>query len=585
VDNRRLFLAAALSMAVLLLWQFVFPAPEPPAPTVAAPVAVNELATAAAATPNSPAGGAAAPAATAEATAAPPAAPIEAAQEERFFLENERLRAEFSNRGAVLVSLVLRGQAGAAGGELEMVAPRGDSPLPFALFDAALVPLPENGALFAVEPEEEPAGRALRFRYRGPLGAAEKRFLLRADGRLDLEVATPGRNAAGLMIGPGLRARTVEDLANRFDRRLGAWLAAGEVETEDPAKAKDPLRLTGASLGWIALEDTYYLTALMPSAPVEGAVFEPVLLAPGPVAGTFDARPVPSGGEVARADKDLTREFRAILFARGERLEATTFWGAKHYDALAELPYGLEKTVRWGTLGFLARPLLLSLHWIHDNLVSNYGWAIVLLTVALKLVLLPLSISSFKSMRKMQKLSPKMQAIRERWRPKLRDKQGKFNSDAQRQMNEEVMGLYRQEGVNPAGGCLPILVQLPIFLAFYNMLSTAVELKWAPWALWIKDLAEQDPYFVLPIVMGATQLIQQRMTPPPPDPFQKRMMQFLPVVFTVFSLGFPSGLVLYWLTNNVLTIGQQVVYNRIRDQSEEAAEAATPTRPKGRKGS
>jgi YidC/Oxa1 family membrane protein insertase len=585
VDNRRLFLAAALSMAVLLLWQYVFPAPEPPAPSAPPPAVVGELAAAAAASPSAPAGAVAAPVAAAEALAAVPAEPIEATQEERFFLENERLRAEFSNRGAVLVSLVLRGQAGSAGGELEMVAPRGESPRPFALFDATLAPLSENGALFAVEPEEEPSGRALRFRYQGPLGAAEKRFLLRADGRLDLEVSTPGRNGAGLMIGPGLRARTVEDLANRFDRRLGAWLAAGEVETEDPAKAKDPLRLPGASLGWIALEDTYYLTALMPSAPVEGAVFEPVLLAPGQAAGTFDARPVPSGGEVARADKDLTREFRAFLFARGERLEATTFWGAKHYDALAELPYGLEKTVRWGTLGFLARPLLLALHWIHDNLVSNYGWAIVLLTVALKLVLLPLSISSFKSMRKMQKLSPKMQAIRERWRPKLRDKQGKFNSDAQRQMNEEVMGLYRQEGVNPAGGCLPILVQLPIFLAFYNMLSTAVELKWAPWALWIKDLAEQDPYFVLPIVMGATQLIQQRMTPPPPDPFQKRMMQFLPVVFTVFSLGFPSGLVLYWLTNNVLTIGQQVVYNRIRDQSEEAAEAAAPARPKGRKGS
>ncbi|MBZ0089700.1 MAG: membrane protein insertase YidC, partial [Thermoanaerobaculia bacterium] len=350
-------------------------------------------------------------------------------------------------------------------------------------------------------------------------------------------------------------------------------------------KTKDPVRLAGPGLGWVALEDNYFVTALIPSAAVEGAVLEPVLLAPSAAEGSFDARPVPAGGEVERADKDLTREFRAYLFARGETLEAVSFWGAKHYDALVELPYGLEKTVRWGTLGFLARPLLLALQWIHDHLVSNYGWAIVLLTVALKLVLLPLSISSFKSMRKMQKLSPKMQAVRERWRPKLRDKQGRHNAEAQRQMNEEVMALYRQEGVNPAGGCLPLLVQLPIFLAFYNMLSTAVELKWAPWAMWIKDLAEQDPYFVLPIVMGATQLIQQRMTPPPPDPFQKRMMQFLPVVFTVFSLGFPSGLVLYWLTNNILTIGQQLVYNRIRDQSEEAAEAAAPARPKGRKGS
>jgi YidC/Oxa1 family membrane protein insertase len=565
-------------MGVLFLWQFLFPAPEPPVAPEATPAAVAEATPAAApsATP--------APGATAEAAApAAPVVPIEAAAEERFVLANDRARLEFSNRGAVLSSFVLLGQPKAVGGELELVAPRGASPLPYSLFDPALAPLAENGALFAVEPEEEPAGRALRFRYRGPLGAAEKRFLLRADGRLDVEIDVPGRSSFGTMIGPGLRGRSREELKNRFDRRMGAWLAAGTVETADPAKAKDPVRVPGGGLGWIALEDTYFLSAVIPAVPVEGAVFEPVLLVAGDGPRVFDAKPVPAGGEVAREDKDLTREFRAYLFARGGRLEATSYWGSKHYDELALLPYGLEKTVRWGTLGFLARPLLFSLQWIHEHMVSNYGWAIVLLTIALKLVLLPLSISSFKSMRKMQKLAPKMQAIRERWRPKLRDKQGRFNAEAQRQMNEEVMGLYRQEGVNPAGGCLPLLVQLPIFLAFYNMLSTAVELKWAPWALWIQDLAEQDPYFVLPIVMGATQLIQQRMTPPPPDPFQKRMMQFLPVVFTIFSLGFPSGLVLYWLTNNVLTIGQQMIYNRIKDQAEEDATPAAPA--KGRKGS
>ena len=579
MDNRRLLLAAILSMGVLFLWQYLFPAPEPPAPRPA--VAVEAAATPEA-TPGAPAATGTAPAAEALAPA-PAAPPVEAATEERFVLANQRARVEFSNRGAVLRSFTILGQPAAVGGELELVAPRGDSPLPFSLFDEMLAPLRENGALFAVEPEEEPAGRALRFRYRGELGAAEKRFLLRADGRLDVEISMPGRGGFGVMIGPGLRARNREELGNRFVHRLAAWLAAGAVETADSQKAEDPIRLPGGGLGWIALEDTYHLSALIPSTPVEGAVFEPVLLVPGDRPDLFDAKPVPAGGEVAAEDKKLAREFRAYLFARGEKLETTSYWGSKRYDQLAALPYGLEKTVRWGTLGFLARPLLLSLQWIHDHLVANYGWAIVLLTIALKLVLLPLSISSFKSMRKMQKLAPKMQAIRERWRPKLRDKQGRFNAEAQRQMNEEVMGLYRQEGVNPAGGCLPLLVQLPIFLAFYNMLSTAVELKWAPWALWIRDLAEQDPYYVLPIVMGVTQIIQQKMTPPPPDPFQKRMMQFLPVIFTVFSLGFPSGLVLYWLTNNVLTIGQQMIYNRIKDQSEEVAAPPAPT--KGRKGS
>jgi YidC/Oxa1 family membrane protein insertase len=191
-------------------------------------------------------------------------------------------------------------------------------------------------------------------------------------------------------------------------------------------------------------------------------------------------------------------------------------------------------------------------------------------------------------MRKMQKLAPKMQAIRERYRPKLRDKQGRFNAEAQRQMNEEIMGLYRAEGVNPAGGCLPILVQLPIFFAFYQLLSTAVELWRSPWELWIRDLTAPDPYWVLPIVMGVSQLVQTKMTPPPPDPVQRRLIQAMPIVFTVFSLGFPSGLVLYWLTNNILSIAQQGLYNRIRERAEaheqEGAEAEkAATRRRGKK--
>jgi YidC/Oxa1 family membrane protein insertase len=310
----------------------------------------------------------------------------------------------------------------------------------------------------------------------------------------------------------------------------------------------------------LALEPVLLDSAVAPATPEAAAEAHPL-----------EARPLPPGGKLGKTDKELPRDVRAYLFSDGARFEATAVWSAKQYDHLAELPYGLERTVRWGTFGFLARPLLLGLQWIHANVVANYGWAIVLLTVALKLVLLPLSITAFKSMRKMQKLAPKMQAIRERWRPKLRDKNGRFNPESQRAMNEEVMGLYRSEGVNPAGGCLPILVQLPIFLAFYNMLSTAVELKWASW-LWVPDLALPEPFPLLlrplPLIMGLTQVIQQRMTPPPPDPMQKTMMQLLPVVFTFFSLGFPSGLVLYWLTNNVLTIGQQMVYNRLRDRSE-----------------
>jgi len=229
--------------------------------------------------------------------------------------------------------------------------------------------------------------------------------------------------------------------------------------------------------------------------------------------------------------------------------------------------------VHWGTLGFLSRPLLWGVQWIVQHVVANWGWAIVLATAALKLLLLPLTLTGMASMQKMQRLNPKIQAIRERYRPKLRDKQGRHSGESQRQMNEEVMALYKAEGVNPAGGCLPLLLQIPVFFAFYNLLSTAVELWHAPWLGWIRDLSAADPYYALPILMGATQVLQQRMTPQAADPIQRRMFQLFPVIFTVFSLGFPSGLVLYWLVNNVLTIVQQALYNRWKAANEVPAVA------------
>jgi YidC/Oxa1 family membrane protein insertase len=157
-----------------------------------------------------------------------------------------------------------------------------------------------------------------------------------------------------------------------------------------------------------------------------------------------------------------------------------------------------------------------------------------------------------------------MQAVRERWRGKLKDKQGRPNLEAQRKMNEEIMGLYRSEGVNPAGGCLPMLLQLPVFFAFYKLLFNAVELRGAPWIFWVQDLSAKDPWYVLPIVMGVTQFLQVKLAPMSGDPMQRRIFQWMPVLMTALFLGFPSGLVLYWLTNNVLTIAQQAVYNRSR---------------------
>ena len=287
-----------------------------------------------------------------------------------------------------------------------------------------------------------------------------------------------------------------------------------------------------------------------------------MLLKPAGEKGAWEAVPLPA--ELTKEQEAWPRDLRLRLMAQGEQVSLLTFWGAKQYDHLAAMPYGFEKTVRWGMWGFLARPLLYGLQWFHAHVVENYGWSIVLMTVVLKILLLPLTVSAFSSMQKMQRLNPKIQAIREKARPKLRDAKGRANPEAQRQMNEEIMALYKTEGVNPAGGCLPMLLQIPVFFAFYNLLSTAVELWHAPWIGWIRDLTAPDPYYLLPILMGATQVLQQRLTPSAGDPFQRRMMQAFPIVFTVFSLGFASGLVLYWLVNNILTIAQQLIYNAWR---------------------
>jgi YidC/Oxa1 family membrane protein insertase len=593
LDNRRLLVAAILSVTVLFVWQILFPPPEPPqrpAEAVESPSAANN---AAASTPSAGEAvappGAASPAVPPEAGATSPAVPptpIADTEERRVVLENDAVRAELSNRGAQLVSLRLKDKKLADGTLLELVGERSTSPYPLALVGEDGAPHPLDGALHRVETDERPAGQSAFFSYRGAEGAVEKRVTLAADGRLEIELKVAGGlGKGGLVLGPGLRVRNLEELESKIVRRAAVYRLAGTVEVVDAHGVEEPTRLPAAGLDWIGLEDTYFLAAVVDAEGLAEARIEPVALEPNSGGkSSFDAVPFVSADNLPQGLKGRPRDLRLVLTPAGETLELTTIWSAKQFDRLEGFGVGLEQTVRWGWLGFLARPLLRALQWIHAHLAPNYGWAIVLLTAALKIVLLPLSIASFKSMRKMQKLNPKMQAIREKWRPKLRDKNGRFVPDAQRQMNEEVMGLYRQEGVNPAGGCLPILVQLPIFFAFYQLLSTAVELWQAPWVLWVEDLTAHDPYYVLPIVMGLTQVIQQRMTPPPPDPMQKRLMQFLPIVFTVFSLGFASGLVLYWLTNNVLSIAQQAIYNRIQERHEgEAAVAAKPDKAKKKK--
>ena len=234
------------------------------------------------------------------------------------------------------------------------------------------------------------------------------------------------------------------------------------------------------------------------------------------------------------------------------------FVGPKEQDRLVavEEEYGvsgMRLTVDYGFLTVLANPLFWALDHIQD-VVKNWGVAIIILTLLIKIAFYKLSAISYRSMAKMRRVQPKMQQIRER------------HSDDRQQMNQELMELYKREKINPLGGCLPILVQIPVFISLYWVIIESVEIRHAPFMLWIQDLSSRDPYFILPLLMGATMLLQQKLNPPPMDPIQRRVMQVLPFVFTGFFTLFPAGLVLYWLANNVLSVAQQWYIMRQEEQ-------------------
>jgi len=223
--------------------------------------------------------------------------------------------------------------------------------------------------------------------------------------------------------------------------------------------------------------------------------------------------------------------------------------GPRDPGILETVNYRLSEIIDFGIFDFIARPLLFVLNFFY-SFVGNYGIAIILLTVVIKIVFWPLTQKSYSSMKAMQTLQPEMQKIRE-----------KFKNDKER-LNREIMELYKTKRVNPLGGCLPMLIQIPVFFALYKVLLGNIDLRHAPFALWITDLSAKDPYYITPIIMGGTMFLQQKMTPSTMDPTQAKIFMVMPIVFTFLFLNFPSGLVIYWLVNNILTILQQYLINK-----------------------
>jgi YidC/Oxa1 family membrane protein insertase len=283
--------------------------------------------------------------------------------------------------------------------------------------------------------------------------------------------------------------------------------------------------------GWIAMIQHYFLAAWIPDQNEFNNFYTKALGNNRFVLGMVESKrqTAPAGGSAT---------FHSRFYV-----------GPKVQDKLEEVAPYLNLTVDYGLLTVIAQPLFWMLKLIH-RVIGNWGWAIIVLTILIKAAFFKLSETSYRSMANMRRLTPQFAKIKERY------------GDDKQKMNQALMEMYKKEKINPLGGCLPIIVQIPVFIALYWVLLETVELRQAPFMFWIQDLSAKDPYFVLPLIMGATMFIQQKLNPPPPDPVQAKVMMALPLVFTVFFLWFPSGLVLYWVVNNVLSIAQQYVITK-----------------------
>lgn len=294
--------------------------------------------------------------------------------------------------------------------------------------------------------------------------------------------------------------------------------------------SKEPKTVTSKD-GWVALLQHYFLSAYLPQGTGPRDFYTKKVTDKLFAAGVI----VPLGEIAPNADA---------------RLSMPLYVGPIEQETLKKLAPGLDLAIDYGWLTVLAVPIFWLLNFLHSWL-GNWGWAIIVLTILIKLAFYPLSAASYRSMAKMKLLAPKLQKMKEQ-----------YGEDRQK-MHQSMMALYKTEKINPLGGCLPVLVQIPVFIALYWVLLYSVEMRHAPFALWIQDLTATDPYYVLPVLMGLSMIVQTKLNPTPPDPIQAKVMMIMPVAFSIFFFWFPAGLVLYWVVNNILSIAQQWRINHV----------------------
>lgn len=534
--EKRLLLAFLLMGAVLFLTPYFYKAVMPAKPAAAKPPAAATAQTPEQQKP-------AAPAPQPAAAPAAPAATAAAAQEELYTIDTDLYRIVLSNRGGVARSWVLKKFKDSAGKPLELVNAAGAAktgyPLSLAFKDKK-PPVDVNQVLYVARPAAD--GLGIAYDYSDGKVAVHKAFRFERNSYLSqvaTEVTQGGEGVPHLIVWRGGFGDSAVQNAAGQQRTVYFDASSNKLNTHDAKAAKNGPLVEHGNYSFAGIEDTYFAAVFVPQG---NSDFELRTLSDTVPGATDKAETPHAGAAVGGAAQNAF----------------SMFVGPKDLDLLRKIDPRLEQMVDFGWFGLLAKPLFLLLNWLNDHLVHNYGWAIVLATVLINFALLPMRLSSMKSMKRMQALQPQIAQINAKYKNVgLRDPR-------KAEQNQEVMELYKKHGVNPMGGCLPMVIQIPFFIAFYKVLTVAIEMRGASW-LWVNDLSQPEhlPIRILPVAMIVAQFVQQKMTPnPSADPSQQRVMLMMPLIFGFMFYGVSSGLVLYWLTSNLVGIAQQWFINR-----------------------
>ncbi len=543
--ENRVLLAFVLSLVVFVGWGYFLAAINPPPPEAEKKKAQSRQAQKQAPPtgelPAQPVPGDTAPPAVPGAPAAVPAPAPFPGEEKLITVFNGRARFLFSNKGGTLKQVLLPEYHNDNGEVVNLVNAVPGAPAPLALEadDEAITYILQNAFYepsteFLEIDEAKPEGKLkLTLRHESGLEVVReftfrhKQFLVQVNTRISaLPLASRNLNYRVLW-GPSM--------GGAVSSQTDYFIFSGPTTFVNNERIETPEDEIGGGvthkgdLKWTSFQNKYFAAALIPD----------------------------QGAKAARVEKKNDELYVGLDFESVQSAASVSYLlyaGTKQLQVLEDSGHKLFRLLDYGWLGnkfaFLVKPLLKTLEYFY-GITKNYGWSIIILTVIIKILFFPLTHKSFKSMKGMQKVQPYVKVIQER------------NKNDRQKMNEEMLELYKKHKVNPLGGCLPMLLQIPVFIALYHALFFSIELRGAPFMLWIQDLSVQDPYYVTPVLMGATMFLQQRLSPAIGDPVQQKIMMFLPIVFTFLFITFPAGLVIYWTVNNILTIAQQYYIYKI----------------------